>query len=72
MVVTNGVATSPKLFLDLEPAVGYEIVVDYQDDSLKTLEVFSGLSGGATSVCYQAPNTVRRYVYKATGWACMY
>lgn len=72
---TNSAYTAPKFFLDHTPAVGYEVVVDYQNTNFNTLEVFSGSSSGSSeSICLQAPNTVRRYVYKGstTGWVCLY
>lgn len=75
MVVSNSSSSSPKFFFDHAPAVGYEIVVDYQDTNLQPLEVFSGSSSGSSqSICYQASNTVRRYEYKGstTGWVCKY
>lgn len=68
--------TTKRFKLDWTPAVDTEVVVDFQttgDAALMILNKDDNIST-ADGFVKQAPNTVRRYVYKGdtTGWVCLY
>lgn len=72
---TSGV-TSKKFKLDWTPAVDTEVVVDYQCSDTTPLKILNKDDNFVSDDGFvkQAPNTVRRYVYKGstTGWECLY
>lgn len=72
---TSGVA-SKKFKLDWTPAVDTEVVVDYQCSDTTPLKILNKDDNLVSDDGFvlQAPNTVRRYVYKGstTGWECLY
>lgn len=72
---TSGV-TSKKFKLDWNPAVDTEVVVDYQCSDTTPLKILNKDDNLVSDDGFvlQAPNTVRRYVYKGstTGWVVLY
>ena len=72
---TTGV-TSKKFKLDWTPANDTEVVVDYQTADTTPLKVLNKDDNLVSDDGFvlQAPNTVRRYVYKGstTGWVVLY
>lgn len=67
---------SKKLKLDWTPSTNTEVVVDFQSAEAVPLKVLNANDDVTTSEGFvkQAPNTVRRYVYKGstTGWVVLY
>lgn len=67
---------SKKFKLDWTPAVDTEVVVDYQCSDTTPLKILNKDDNLVSDDGFvlQAPNTVRRYVYKGstTGWECLY
>lgn len=72
---TSGVQTK-KFKLDWTPAVDTEVVVDYQCSDTTPLKILNKDDNLVSDDGFvlQAPNTVRRYVYKGstTGWVVLY
>lgn len=72
---TSGVM-SKKFKLDWTTAVDTEVVVDYQCSDTTPLKILNKDDNLVSDDGFvlQAPNTVRRYVYKGstTGWECLY
>ena len=75
LVFNDGISSvGPRnINLDWTPAEDTELVIDFQSTNADYLIVNNG-GGTSEPIVNQAPNSVRRYVYKGgtTGWVCLY